>query len=594
MESVTVPEENTNKIFSVFDNLTDDEEVKILMYKEICQCTTQCFDISNKNQDLKNQYQLNTSNTIICNKIVANTDSNENVYVNLINGALKYLVLKKHLVKIGLKYYITNSNNNIMMKLSWSNIKNIESTNLKELFWTFRKLIVDSILKIIIIKYDLSKVLNVYSVGSNNLSSDYDITLYTTYDNVHEENKVIYKTIDLFKYIFNQYFGESSSIVFDTNVYGKSYIKIYPKNYTVSEYISKYYDFIPNCNQQTEDLYVLKKDVSVNKSSQISWALIKFLKNVKELLGEVIYNDYFSFLSNNLHLNDGNEYFTKIQNTILFLTNTEYTYNDLIQNEKRDYDLYKDKYGSELSFVNDYTSFVNFYGEETYFTRGAFIDTVVNSQMCNTNAVEMYTDDYIASILENAGFFFIHSDKLKYLKRTLETMNILIKNDKEYYKLIHMTEYNHLVSIANNNNKYCDWITQNDFNLLQCEKFKVFQILFKLLYNILKIHFKDNETLSISYYDYVINPSPEPTPTLKSKPRYGNILTVENNLKRTPTQNHRRRSSLKSIPPTNKTVSSLRNKFITEPRPISLPDSFDFVKSSSTGSLNGSRTSLNN
>jgi hypothetical protein len=174
--------------------------------------------------------------------------------------------------------------------------------------------------------------------------------------------------------------------------------------------------------------------------------------------------------------------------------------------------------------TSDYTSLVNFYGTETYFTRGAFLDIVVNKQMCKTS-IQLQDIDYISSILENSGFFFLHNDKTKYFIRVVNTLGLLIKNNK--YKILqYSNEYEKIIEIFNNiktvnekgevsyDTNYCQWIDEKTFDLLKCEKYTIFNLLLKInyeilniysyFYSIIKLNINEIETFKF-YYKFVKN-----------------------------------------------------------------------------------------
>ena len=542
-----------NKILSNFPN--DDENVKKFMFKEICQCYNQCFTLD---ENRKKEYKINENDKdIVCNKIVP-SNNNPDFYLNLIDTIISYMS-KKYIKELCNKYYI--SYNNLNIKLSWENIKNLENTNVKEMFWLFRKIIVDSILKSIILKNNILDV-RIYSVGSSTLTSDYDITLYD--DNIlnsNDSNDKIFTIINEFQNIFHTLFTEHSSIVFDTNIYGKAYI-----TFNCGKSCSYLYERI-KCMSQKEAFFTLK---SVNnnklyKSIQVSWSIIKFLRNLKDSLGDSIYTTYFSYLKNKVSKNQDietqKEYFSKIQKMLLYLTNNDFTYTDLIYNEEKYKKLYKDYFENiqhfdtqeELVFYNDYISFVNFYGEETYFSRGAFLDTVVNSQMCNDTVVKLYEDDYIASIFENAGFYLLHSDKVKYLKRVLNSVEKLVSlNKNSIYKTLFNKNFNKMKNVVNNEKNYCNWINENDINLLKCEKFNMYNSILILVSELIQIFIFNNDVRFVPYYDIIVQNN-------MTKTRVG---IVQNNLVKTNSDIFRplKFNNLLNPPKTNSTfIQSLKN-----------------------------------
>jgi hypothetical protein len=64
---------------------------------------------------------------------------------------------------------------------------------------------------------------------------------------------------------------------------------------------------------------------------------------------------------------------------------------------------------NDLSLINVFTA-------ESYYTRGAFLDVVVNQQMCKSGVLQVDRDAYIDSFTENVAEHLIHS-KQKYHDR---------------------------------------------------------------------------------------------------------------------------------------------------------------------------------
>jgi hypothetical protein len=448
---------------------------KQYVYENICQCPEQC---------LLDNYQIkNQSN---CKEILPFYNiSNVDFYDDKINEIINFFISSNILIKVGNKYYIETDG--IKLKLSWENIKTLNDVNIKKLLWLFRKCIVDLLLKKIINVLQLDKKVNfkIYSVGSNNLSSDYDITLY---GNTPDKGNVL----TLFEKEFKNIFYEHSSIVFDTNIYGKSFIS-FEKNDLSTEFI---------CNDQ--QIYILKQS---SEHSQLVWALVKYFQDIRNAFGESIFNNMVEFLNNNItipHINIAFE-------TRLYLNNKDpdiIQYNKLFsQNFEKSF---IQTYTSEelLQGTSDYINLLNFYGHETYFTRGAFLDIVINTQMCK-NKIKLEDIDYITSILENSGFFFLHNNKTKYFIRVVNTLYILFNTSDKYKILEFSKEYEQVKKILDSiktvdendkisyDEKYCQWIDEKTFDLLKCEKYTIFNLLLKINYEILKIF--------SSFYDKNIN-----------------------------------------------------------------------------------------
>ena len=472
------------------DNLIDE---KVRIYNEVCQCYNQCLKFENSKYKISKEAD-------ICNKISLDNLPSTEYFNKLIYRSIKFLINNKLIKAIGNKenhkYYITI--NGTTVKFNWENIKNLKNKKEAELFWLFRKLVIDSLLKICINENkndsenesDFNDV-KIYSVGSTELTSDYDITLYSN------NNHIIGIIIEDFQNRFIKIFGEHSSIVFDTNIYGKAYII-----FDCDNKCNINYDIIDlnKCKNQKETFYYIKSlntNNSLNNSNiigqykynQVIWGLIKYLRNLRSSMGESIYNKYFNFLKHNV--NNNNEILTITQETLIYLLNTNANYTDLIENEDNHEQDYKKNNFNSLLFTNDYISLINFYGEETYFTRGAFLDIVVNSQICNSSSkpITLYEEDYIASILENAGFFLLHNDKTKYLKRVKNSIILLSNINKDYTFLVKSIYFHDMSNITSDNYDYCDWIDNDDFNLLKCEKYNMFQVIFKIIYRLLKIYF---------------------------------------------------------------------------------------------------------
>lgn len=436
---------------------------KQYIYENICQCPEQCLP---DNYQIKNQTN--------CKEItpLKNID-NINFFDDKIKEVLDYFTTSNILLKVGNKYYIIASENKL--KLSWDNIKSLNDENIQKLLWLLRKCVVDLILKKIIFKLQLDKKENfkIFSVGSNNLSSDYDITLY---GNTVDKGTVI----TLFEEEFKKNFYEHSSIVFDTNIYGKSFIS-FEKDELSTEFI---------CNNN-ETIYVLKQ---ASENSQLMWALIKYFQDIRNGLGDNMFNSMVNFLITKVDI----PHVIIAYETRIYLNNKDQeliNYNKLFS-EKFENGLLNE-YSNILLGTSDYTSLVNFYGSETYFTRGAFLDIVVNKQMCQ-NSIELQDIDYISSILENSGFFFLHNNKTKYFIRVVNTLDLLIQTDR--YKILEFsTEFEQIKKIFNDiktidekgkvsyDKKYCQWIDEKTFNLLKCEKYTIFNLLLKINYEILKI-----------------------------------------------------------------------------------------------------------
>jgi hypothetical protein len=123
------------------------------------------------------------------------------------------------------------------------------------------------------------------------------------------------------------------------------------------------------------------------------------------------------------------------------------------------------------SEFNSFISFVNWNGSETYFTRGAFLDVVVNQQMCKKRTVNLSKDEYLDSFIENMSDLLLHYDKQKYLLRANDAVtNLHLKNPLDKVKTL--------------------FSTCNDTNPLQCTPFMFAYECVKAILDTCNLHFK--------------------------------------------------------------------------------------------------------
>ena len=532
--------------------ITNDHEFKKYIYSNYCQCIEQCLDMD---VFIRTNPISGYIAQPICHQIII-TDSDkkkESSYDNDILFALNYLIKKQILIRSNKKFYINTKNNKL--KLRWENIKldeNFKDNNedKQKLLWLLRKLVVDAILKKILLKYSNpgENFCDIYSVGSTNMTSDYDVSLYGD-----DNNKVI--IINEFQQLFKKYFTEESSIVFDTNIYGKAYI-YYGNNTKFADSI------VTQSNTTTPNFYYLKFNIegigdTFNPNSQLMWGIIKFLKDLSEGFDEKIYNEYVQ------HLQKLNyEIIDKAVYTLKFLLNQDeekINYSSVMSMGKDIESIYKDKYKDnnildkknildnnkildnniDILIEHDIIALVAFYGLETYYTRGAFLDVVVNQQMLSKqpdNKIKLSEIEYITSILENAGFYLVHNTKSKYIIRVYKTLTSLlklIKTDEEKLKT-NQSKLEDIIQLFNENkkieefkenpNKYCsiinkdeinkdeinkdeinkDKINKDEINILKCHKYNIFNIIFDLIYNILNYAQLTSTQNDIPFYELLV------------------------------------------------------------------------------------------
>lgn len=391
-----------------------------------------------------------------CNKIrIGNGDvlsevyGNESISMSKIALVLKFVELFRSNGLIKKKqnmYFLLDSN----MRLTWNNIKRLTVKDIKgirkdiiekllsvyflksvddmellliikSLFWYFRKAIVDSILGDIIRLDDLD--VKAMSVGSTKLTSDYDVTLDGTYKSC---GKIIMK--------YNRFVGilfmDNSESVFDTNVYGVSFIKekgmvitpdsddINDTNKIITDAFNKEHLKCGGFN------YILSNDKDFIISQHI-WAFIKLLLNLNKVQDEEVFGLFLLDLSKNF----GDNLYYKTASGFMnkYESNTEY-YQQIVNDANR---FLKSEMDEESKYiVSNFISYVNYNGSETYLTNGAFLDVVVNNQMCKKKSEDMITLDfnsYLDSFIENLSDLIVHYHKTKYLDRARDAFKKMLE-----------------------------------------------------------------------------------------------------------------------------------------------------------------------
>jgi hypothetical protein len=79
--------------------------------------------------------------------------------------------------------------------------------------------------------------------------------------------------------------------------------------------------------------------------------------------------------------------------------------------------------------VSNFISYVNYNGSETYLTNGAFLDVVVNNQICKkntSNMIELDFNSYLDSFIENLSDLITHYHKVKYLDRASDAFDRML------------------------------------------------------------------------------------------------------------------------------------------------------------------------
>ncbi len=399
------------------------------VYTFYCNCEDTCYLTPDAKKML---IEIKKSNSN-CMLISIQKDVKDD-YLTTIDNVIKLFINLKLIKQHESKYYIRNLHTQEKYKFTWNNIKQKQKNeDIKALFWLFRKCIVDSILKYILDRLFLMesehRSVLIYSTGSSRITSDYDITLYG--------NPIdILNIIQEFKTIFARYFNESSGIFFDTNLYGTSWINY--ENNPNTLFVS----FGSHVCNTIKFNYI--KPINSTNDSQLVWALIGFYKVLNIAYGSDISQKIWRNLESDVKM----QHITFASNIFEYITNQDILYEkllyrDTISNSNDIHDMYsnkkelKEKYGKEynetLEEYNkelayyDYISLMNFLSDEAYLTRGAFMDIVVNEQICKkSEPVELTDYDLICSIIENLTFLFSHNTD-KYRVRVVSSQKRLTR-----------------------------------------------------------------------------------------------------------------------------------------------------------------------
>lgn len=445
-----------------------------------CQCQDQCV--------YQNEYLVIQKN--ICSRILATINP---LIKNYIQNTISLFKEVRLIYEKNNSIYLYNN-----QLLSWDNIKDIQNENIKKVLWMFRKGIVDNLIKTIL--YDFKETVKwkndnifVYSVGSTTLSSDYDITIYAP-------TVFTVKIIKLFTQYIKNKFYIGSNILFDTNVYGKGFITFKLEDGIHEEII---------CNNNK--FYYIKES-SIYQESQIMWALLKYIKDlhiydtlhkknnitqsiIEFLLKKFHNKNYINFLEIAMKLNKDLASLIPSQ----LLTDASGLYINILDKEEDHLSPIKSFYNhtdlinlpsideSLLLKQTDFISLVNYFGTETYYSRGAFLDVVVNNQMCKNeiSKINLNDYDYIQSILENAGFYIIHGYTTKYFIRVSMAFEKL-SNDIKKNILITPNNILHELEVTN---YYDNKLTS--IQELKCRKY-IIKFIYKVLKSFFEKYYKDN------------------------------------------------------------------------------------------------------
>jgi hypothetical protein len=341
--------------------------------------------------------------------------------------------------KTELTYYVMSckSHPNLINEFNWDNYKKCQPIVIKKIINQKREEIVNGLITFIFSKFKICEdKCNFTPSGSTGieatLDSDYDLTI-----NGHFQ---ISQIIRIFNSTFESVFKKPSSVIFDTNLYGYSFIL--PQNIVKHDI--------------WEPLLIGSKHYGINISEKKSfdqdkWSLLRLLSLNKVKFIEIKSNSIQKyFKGNDINMMETSK---KQSSYICHMQKFEKSMRKLHANKNKDkINNYKKELISKLSEMN-------YYGDETYFTQGAFLHVVglmyLNEDLDKNNdsdkvkIMENYKilKEYhlIHSMIENMAYFIESITKkdiiysIKYFSRFLEAcyiFNTLYKQDDKYKTII--------------------------------------------------------------------------------------------------------------------------------------------------------------
>ena len=361
-----------------------------------------------KKDEVINEFERNiiTSNKINLTNLTNNlkfTIVNDYIYIN--GNIVKWVDIKK-------KYLFSETHDVLIMRE----------------FFDFRTKFVDNLIKSIFVFYGCNPDNKCISSPSGsvgpqaNLGSDYDIT-------INNQTLNVSNIIRSFNTIILKTFGNQPSVVFDTNLYG--YSALLPKQILNNKKnINESWVIDTTFNEH----YFLPLDID---KEQDKWALIRLITFLSP--------EYKSLI--------------KLPDNIIPPKQNKSNEDMYVERMKIFEETFKNKEINRNEIANN-LSFMNYYGDETYFTIGAFKHVVgtmfyynkksdmekrlfLQNQEPNKNkSVNILKNNLIHSMIENLAYFIhvLHKNNdiiiaIKYLERFIDAFKLLkITNIKNYDK----------------------------------------------------------------------------------------------------------------------------------------------------------------
>jgi hypothetical protein len=385
--------------------------------------------------------------------------------------------------------------------MTWMNVKRIQG-ELLQIYNNFRSAYVDNLLKKIAQQIQCTRFCVANSVGSTTITSDYDITLTGPF---------AYLIIKYFNEHFRNEFNAESGEIFDTNLYGTTFLFFEPiSNY--KKYSTSLTKKPINCEFVINTIDTGNSELDIK--NQHHWAYISIILSIFSSSLQVSKQNDLEFI-NMLYknINDTNrqllEYALQAFKKLTTRKHQKIDYNNIhVMNEHYEQNVKetakaKNVYEQSDNITNAYIngidlknkiSVTNFYGSETYICQGTIFH-VVGRLQSNYDGLDITLDEYYDSFLENYGkvlkeFYLTRTDSIsffiltciKYLHRMFDA---LVKFNPKYidyatissvllkYKTNRKMNINYILNVLYNsieNNKYQVRLDQYQINSQEPEQ----------------------------------------------------------------------------------------------------------------------------
>jgi len=279
--------------------------------------------------------------------------------------------------------------------IRWSEI--MEVTEKRDEFLakysTFRQQFVDELL-VLVARFEKCAKCSAYSVGSITSTSDYDITVFGPRASI---------IVEQFNDLFNDIWGVESGLIFDTNLYGTGYFQ--------PLVLTNFSCFMTNDASKNErcpprdKLFVFVGQHSPGDTkAQHTWALMKMVYYLEPWLSAnpdvpISLPDRTILeraKQRNADLLDGRSF-----GDIAYM-NRSYEkalkHVDLVRTLYRTASQEQDVFSKGAQYKNAIAQ-ANFFGNETYFTQGAFFHVV--GEMQSHYSIQITPDELLDSAIEN-------------------------------------------------------------------------------------------------------------------------------------------------------------------------------------------------